>query len=127
MVLVWIFCVCDSLDTVQIVTFRICVWCLLDVLLKLVFTRLGHERRDLRNQLDRMHVYTEMPRSILSSEGVGSCRSCSHPSIKLLTHQLDWSPIPTDKRDMHCLTQGSRPTNSRAADRLVGLVVKASA
>ena len=48
------FCVCDRFinPTTEVVTFRLCGWCMLGVFLLLAFTRLGHECQDLLNPCD---------------------------------------------------------------------------
>ena len=45
--------------TIEVVTFRLRGWCMLGVLLLLVFTRLGHECQDLFGPCDGMHVSTD--------------------------------------------------------------------
>ena len=45
--------------TPEIVTFHLCGWCLLGVLLLPAFTRLGHECQDLSRRCNGMHVYTD--------------------------------------------------------------------
>ena len=44
--------------TVEVVTLRLCGWCMLGVFLLLAFIRLGHECQDLLRPCDRMHVCT---------------------------------------------------------------------
>ena len=44
---------------IEIVTFRLSGWCMLDVFFLPVFTRLGHERQDLSSPCDGMHVRTD--------------------------------------------------------------------
>ena len=45
--------------TITIVTFRLRGWCVLGVSFLPAFTRLGHERQDLLNPWDEMHVCTD--------------------------------------------------------------------
>ena len=58
----WDFCVCDRFffnPTIEVVTFRLCGWCMLGMFLLPAFTRLGHERQDLLSPCDEMHVCTD--------------------------------------------------------------------
>ena len=50
----WNFCVCDSFlnPTIEVVTFHLCGWCMLDVFLLPAFTCLGHECQDLLTLCD---------------------------------------------------------------------------
>ena len=45
--------------TVEVVTFRLCGWCMLGVFLLPAVTRLGHECQDLLCPCDGMHVCTD--------------------------------------------------------------------
>ena len=45
--------------TIEVVTFRLRLWCMLGVFLLSVFTRLGHECQDLLSSCDGMHVCTD--------------------------------------------------------------------
>ena len=45
--------------TIEVVTFHLHGWCMLGVLLLLVFTHLGHECQDLLCLCDGMHVCTD--------------------------------------------------------------------
>ena len=45
--------------TIEVVTFRLRGWCMLDVILLPVFTRPGHECQDLLSPCDGMHVCTD--------------------------------------------------------------------
>ena len=62
----WDFCVCGLVfcfvffnPTIEVVTFRLCGWCMLDVFLLPAFTCLGHERQDLLSPCKGMHVCTD--------------------------------------------------------------------
>ena len=45
--------------TIEVVTLRLCGWCILGVFLLLAFTHLGHECQDLLSLCHRMHVCTD--------------------------------------------------------------------
>ena len=45
--------------TIEVVTFRLCGWCMLGVFLLLAFTHLGHECQGLWSPCDGMHVCTD--------------------------------------------------------------------
>ena len=45
--------------TIEVVTFRLCGWCMLGVVLLPAFTRLGHECQDLLSLCDGMYVCTD--------------------------------------------------------------------
>ena len=51
--------VCFSNPTIKVVTFCLCGWCVLGVILLPAFTRLGHERQDLLSPCDEMYVCTD--------------------------------------------------------------------
>ena len=46
------------IPTIEVVTFRLRGWCMVDVFLLTAFTRLGHEYQDLFSPGDGMHVCT---------------------------------------------------------------------
>ena len=45
--------------TIEVVTFHLRGWCMLDVFLLLAFTCLGYERQDLLSPCVEMHVCTD--------------------------------------------------------------------
>ena len=45
--------------TIEVVTFRLCGWCMLGVFLLPAFTHLGHECQDLLSPCNAMHVCTD--------------------------------------------------------------------
>ena len=45
--------------TIEVITFRLCGWCMLGVFLSPAFTRLGHECQDILSACDGMHVCTD--------------------------------------------------------------------
>ena len=47
------------IPTIEVVTFRLHGWCMLDVFLLQAFTRLGHECLDPLSPCDAMHVLTD--------------------------------------------------------------------
>ena len=50
---------CFFTPTIEVVTFRLCGWCMLGVFLLPAFTRLGNECQELLGPCDGMHVYTD--------------------------------------------------------------------
>ena len=56
----WDVCVCDFFNpTIEVVTFRLRGWRMLDVFVVLAFTRLGHECQGLLSLCDGIHVYMD--------------------------------------------------------------------
>ena len=55
------FWVCDRVfnSTIEVVTFRLRGWCMLDVFLLPALTGLGHEHQDLLRPCDGMHMCTD--------------------------------------------------------------------
>ena len=102
----WPFCN----PTREVVTFRLCGWCMLGVFLLPAFTRLGHECQDLLSRCDGMHVCTAqtIPWFILSSKRIlGN-------GVRTYVNSKGKIPCTRDSEEVRTRDAASRRTGSPA-------------